>query len=65
MVVVLVEFTNAQTPIAQAAWMVVVEVTEAFMYLIIAEGTCRFLANKPQKSGSEPNFDVKLLSAEG
>jgi hypothetical protein len=65
MVVVLVEFTNAQTSIAQAAWMVVVEVTRAFMYLIIAEGTCRFLANKPQKSGSEPNFDVKLLSAEG
>ncbi len=33
--------------------------------LIIAERTCRFLANKHQKSGSEPNFDVKLLSAEG
>jgi hypothetical protein len=37
MVVVLVEFTNAQTPIAQAAWMVVVEVTGAFMGLIIAK----------------------------
>jgi hypothetical protein len=38
--------------------MVVVEVTGAFMGLIIAEGTCRFLANKLQKSGSEPNFDA-------
>jgi hypothetical protein len=65
MVVVLVEVINAQAPIAQAAWMVVVEVTEAFMSLIIAEGTCRFLANKHQKSRSEPNFDVKSLSAEG
>jgi hypothetical protein len=65
MVVVLVEVLNAQTPTAQAAWMVVVEVTWAFMGLIIAEGTCRFLANKLQKSGSEPNFDVKSLTAEG
>ena len=65
MVVVLVEVINAQTSIAQAAWMVVVEVTWAFIALIIAEGTFRFLANKHQKSGSEPNFDVKLLSAEG
>jgi hypothetical protein len=64
MVVVLVEVTNAQTPIAQAAWMVVVEVTGAFMVLIIAEGTCRFLANKHQKSGSEPNFDVNGLSVD-
>jgi hypothetical protein len=37
MVVVLVEVLNAQTSIAQAAWMVVVEVTGAFMDLIIAE----------------------------
>ena len=37
MVVVLVEFTNAQTPIAQTAWMVVVEVTVAFMRRIIAK----------------------------
>ncbi len=65
MVVVLVEVLNAQTSIAQAAWMVVVEVTGAFMVLIIAEGTCRILANKHHKLGSEPNFDVKLLSAEG
>ena len=64
MVVVLVEFTNALTSIAQAAWMVVVEVTAAFISTIIAEGTCRFLANKPQKSGSEPNFDVNWLSVE-
>jgi hypothetical protein len=62
MVVVLVEVLNAQTSTAQAAWMVVVMVTGAFMDLIIAEGTCRFLACKYQKSGSEPNFDVKLLS---
>ncbi len=65
MVVVLVEVLNAQTSSAQAARMVVVVVTGAFMTLIIAEGTCRFLANKHQKSGTEPNFDVKLLSAEG
>lgn len=65
MVVVLVEVLNAQTSSAQAARMVVVVVTGAFMTLIIAEGTCRFLANKHQKSGAEPNFDVKLLSAEG
>jgi hypothetical protein len=37
MVVVLVEFTNAQTSTAQAAWMVVVEVTGAFMRTIIAK----------------------------
>jgi hypothetical protein len=36
MVVVLVEVTNAQIPTAQAAWMVVVEITEAFMNWIIA-----------------------------
>jgi hypothetical protein len=64
MVVVLVEVLNAQTSIAQAAWMVVVEVTRAFMSLIIAEGACRFLACKHQKSGSEPNFDVNGLSAD-
>ena len=61
MVVVLVEVLNAQAPSAQTAWMVVVEVTGAFIALIIAEGTCRFLANKHQKSGSEPNFDVNWL----
>ena len=37
MVVVLVEVTNAQTPVAQAARMVVVEITGAFITLIIAE----------------------------
>jgi hypothetical protein len=37
MVVVLVEVTNAQTPIAQASWMVVVEVTVAFMRTIIVK----------------------------
>jgi hypothetical protein len=37
MVVVLVEVLNAQAPSAQAAWMDVVVVTEAFMGLIIAE----------------------------
>ena len=61
MVVVLVEVINAQTPSAHVARMFVVEVTEAFMLLIIAEGTCRFLACKHQKSGSEPNFDVYWL----
>jgi hypothetical protein len=37
MVVVLVEILNAQRSIAQAAWMVVVEVTGAFMATIIAK----------------------------
>jgi hypothetical protein len=32
-----VEVTNAQTSIAQAAWMVVVEVTGAFMGAIIVK----------------------------
>ena len=64
MVVVLVEVLNAQASSAQAAWMVVVEVTGAFMRLIIAQGTCRFLAVTHQKSGSEPNFDVNRLSVE-
>jgi hypothetical protein len=35
MVVVLVEILNAQAPSAQAARIVVVEVTEAFMIIII------------------------------
>jgi ABC-type dipeptide/oligopeptide/nickel transport system permease subunit len=48
MVVVLVEFTNAQTPIAQTAWMVVVEVTGAFMELIIAESILQFTSFKVQ-----------------
>ena len=55
MVVVLVEFTNAQTPIAQAAWMVVVEVTEAFMDYIIAEGF-QLLPNIPASYLSKIRF---------
>ena len=43
MVVVLVEVINAQAPSAQAAWMVVVEVTETFMVSLYPRELADFL----------------------
>ncbi len=61
MVVVLVEVLNAQTSIAQAAWMVVVEVTVAFMNLIIAQLVPRCLYTNKHGGESASTSENKKL----